>query len=130
MSEKILFIEDEPDQIMMLRMRMKSYGFEIISALDGEEGLNRAFQEKPDLILLDLIMPKMNGLEVCQRLKENSETRSIPIIILTASGGKDVEEKSQAAGADDCIRKPYDSGQLVARIKALIAAKGKGGSNG
>ncbi|MEW6101254.1 MAG: response regulator [Candidatus Omnitrophota bacterium] len=121
-KKKILFIEDEPDQVMMIQIRLEASGLEMICASDGQEGLLKAKKENPDLILLDLLLPKMNGYEVCKELKQDSLTRKIPIIIITGSGTKDIEEKCLAAGADACIKKPYDSKELVARIKSLLGA--------
>lgn len=120
MSKKILFIEDEPDQIMMVSMRLEANGYQIISANNGEEGLKLAQKEKPDLVLLDLVMPKMDGSEVCRHLKQDAETKKIPIIIITASGVKNLEEKCLKSGAEDVIRKPFESADLVAKIRALL----------
>ena len=120
MSKKILFIDDEPDLVMLMQTRLVSYGYKMLSAFDGEEGLKIAQEENPDLILLDKIMPKMDGLEVCQRLKSDPKTKDIPIIIVSASGGKDLPERCLAAGADDLIIKPFDAEDLLAKIKALL----------
>ena len=96
---------------------MNSYKF--VSASDGEEGLNKAYEEMPDLILLDIMLSKINGLEVCRRLKHNPDTHNIPVIIMTAAGEKDIDEKCYAAGADGVIRKPYDPADLVEKLKSL-----------
>ena len=120
MAKKILLIEDEPDQRMMVEIRLEAAGYEIIAAADGEEGLKKAYEGKPDLILLDIVMPKMDGYEVCKCLKENQDTRDIPIITITASGERELGEKCLAAGAEDVIGKPYDPKELVAKIKALL----------
>ncbi len=114
---KILFIEDEPDQIMMISLRLAKNGYEVVSAKDGEEGLRKVLTEKPDLILLDVIMPGIDGLEVCRRLKEDPATRHIPIISTTAAGVDDIEHQCFAAGANDCVRKPYDSAELLLKIQ-------------
>ena len=118
--KKILFIEDEFDQIRMLKIRLEASGFEFISAMDGEEGLWKAQREKPDLILLDIVIPKLDGYEVCKRLKQSPDTKNIPIIILSASGLKDVEESCLTIGADDFVRKPYNSEGLVSKIKLFL----------
>lgn len=118
--KKILLIEDEEDLITVIKMRLEAGGFNFVYALDGEEGLRKVHQEKPDLILLDLIMPKMDGFEVCRRLKADSETSGIPIIIITAIGDKNIEDKARSAGAECVITKPYESSELLARIKSLI----------
>lgn len=119
-KKKILFIEDEPDQIMMISLRLKKNGFEVITSMDGEEGLKKAAAEKPDLILLDVIMPGMDGFEVARRLRKDPVTKHIPIISTTAAGIDDVERQCLEAGANDCVRKPYDSTDLLTKINRLI----------
>ena len=119
-KKKILFIEDEPDQIMMVSLRLKKSGYEPISSSNGEEGLQKAVTEKPDLILVDVLMPGMDGFEVCRRLRKNPATKRIPIISTTAAGMDDVEHQCIAAGADACVRKPYDSEDLLAKIRYLL----------
>jgi CheY-like chemotaxis protein len=117
---KILFIEDEPDQVMMISLRLEKSGYEVISSMDGEEGLQMAVTEKPDLILLDVVMPGMDGFEVCRRLRKDPVTKHIPIISTTAAGMDDVEHQCMTAGADDCVRKPYDSADLLMKIQRLL----------
>jgi len=114
--KKVLFIEDEVDQIMMVKARMEACGYSFVSAIDGEEGLKKVHEEKPDLILLDIVMPKMNGYEVCEHLKKDPETRDIPIVVVTASGVKDLEERCVAVGVQEIIRKPYESSYLAERV--------------
>lgn len=117
---KILFIEDEPDQIMMVEMRLQQSGYEVISTMDGETGLKMARQEKPDLILLDIILPKLDGIEVCRQLRQSPETCDIPIIAITAAALKDLVQRCTQAGADDFIRKPYEPEELIARVSKLL----------
>jgi len=124
MAQKILFIEDEADHIEMVKMRLEACGFEFISAKDGEEGLKKAASEKPDLVLLDIVIPKIDGFEVCRRLKSQPATRNTPVLVITASGLKDLEEKCLDIGADDIVRKPYNSSDLVSKIRGLLAKKG------
>ena len=119
-KKKILFIEDEPDQIMMVSLRLERSGYEVISSSDGESGLKKALAEKPDLILLDVIMPGIDGLEVCRRLKKDPATQHIPVISTTAAGVDDIEHRCFAAGANDCVRKPYDSAELLAKIRRFF----------
>lgn len=114
--KKILFIEDEEDQVMMVRTRLEACGYALVAALDGEEGVKKALEEKPDLILLDIVMPKMNGYEVCSRLRNDPRTCDIPVIVVTASGLKNLEEKCLALGVQEIIRKPYESSYLAERI--------------
>jgi CheY-like chemotaxis protein len=119
-KKKILFIEDEPDQIMMISLRLEKSGYAVISSMDGELGLKKAAAEKPDLILVDVIMPGIDGFEVCRRLRKDPATKHIPIISTTAAGMDDVEHQCMTAGADDCVRKPYDSADLLVKIKRLL----------
>lgn len=123
-KKKILLVEDEPYQVMMVKFRLEANNFDFIAAGDGEEGLKKAYEEKPDLILLDLFMPKIDGYEVCRRLRRNPKTKNIPIIFFTASAGQDIKEKYTDYGANDYIVKPFESAELVAKIKALLKEKG------
>ena len=117
--KKILFVEDEVDLLELVQIRLEMSGFEFIFALNGEEGLKKAKEEKPDLILLDIIMPKMDGYQVCAFLKDDPQTKNIPVIMFSAAG-KEVEKKCRSCGADDFITKPYESKELIDRIKALL----------
>ena len=119
-KKKILFIEDEQDQIRMISLRLEKNGYEVIASLDGEEGLKMAVEEKPDLILVDVIMPGIDGFEVCRRLRKDPVTKRIPIISTTAAGMDDVEHQCITAGADGCVRKPYDSEDLLMKIHRLL----------
>jgi DNA-binding response OmpR family regulator len=119
-KKRILFIEDEPDQVKMIRLRLERTGYHVITASDGEEGVRLAVKEKPDLILLDIIMPGLDGFEVCRRLRSDPATKDTPIIATTAAGTDNLEHRCLSAGADDCIRKPYESADLVSKIKALL----------
>ena len=119
-KNKILLIEDEPDQIEMIKMRLEANGFVVIFAQDGSDGLKKAAEEKPDLIILDIIMPYMDGFQVCKALQQEESTKSIPILILTASGRKDVEDKCIDCGARCVLKKPYDSKELIFKINSLI----------
>src|SRR3989338_7292720 len=123
-KKKILYIEDETDQRDIVKTIIEANGFEVIEAQDGEMGLKMAFDEKPHLILLDLTMPKVHGMVVLKRLKADAETKNIPVFILTASGEKDSEEKCRMAGADEFLRKPFDSHELMKRIDQQLKRKG------
>ena len=118
---KILLVDDEKEFVEMLTFRLKKTGgYEVIEAFDGEDGLRLAQKKKPDVILLDIMMPKMDGREVMRRLKADANTAAIPIIILTAS----VSTKSMAEfaklGAFDFIIKPFSSEQLIDKINKAI----------
>jgi DNA-binding response OmpR family regulator len=121
MAKRILFIEDEDDMVSLMRLRLEAAGYEFISAADGEEGVNKVYSEKPDLVLLDIILPKMDGYDVCRKLKADPGVRHIPVIVVSASGGKDLQKKCADAGADGVIIKPFDAKELLDRIKGAIA---------
>lgn len=117
MAEKILVIDDEETVVELIRILLEHKGYEVIKAFRAEDGLRKAYRSHPDLVLLDIMMPDMDGWEVCRRLREMSD---IPIIFLTAR--TDVREivKGLELGADDYILKPYDNDELVARIRAHL----------
>ena len=116
---KILIIDDEKDIIETLGFRLEASGFDVISANDGVEGLEKAQKEKPDLIILDVMMPKMDGYQVCRLLKFDESTQHVPVILLTARGQDRDRKIWKDVGADAYISKPYDSVQLVARVQEL-----------
>lgn len=113
---KILIIEDEKDIIEFMKYNLELENFSVISANDGVDGL-RLMEEKPDLVLLDIMMPKMDGYEVCRRIRENKETAGTPVIFLTAKSSEYDEVKGLDLGANDYIVKPISAVKLVARIK-------------
>ena len=114
---KILVVEDEVKVSEVLKRGLTEAGYEVTTAFDGETGLNNALQEKFDLVLLDINLPKMNGLEVCKRLREKDEIT--PVLMLTALGMSDDIVTGLEAGADDYLPKPFRFNELYARIKAL-----------
>jgi CheY-like chemotaxis protein len=120
-KKRILFVEDEKELVIMMQVRLEANNYKMIPAYDGEEGLETAKSEKPDLIILDVIMPKMDGLSMCKYLKKDPKTKDIPVIILSASGGKDLSERCLSAGADFLIKKPFDSQDLLDKIAKLLA---------
>ena len=120
MREKILIVEDEKDIIKMLEYNLKKEGFKVTDARDGEDALDLAVREYPDLILLDLMLPGIDGLEVCKSLKKENKTASIPIIMLTAKGQESDKVVGLELGADDYITKPFSPRELIARIKAVL----------
>lgn len=122
----ILFMDDEIDQILMIRTRLEASGFRVMTAEDGEAGLRLAQEALPDLILADLIMPKIDGLEVCRRLKQAPATGRIPVVLFTASSAKDLEDLCKACGADACLRKPYETEELLGTIRGLLESKPSG----
>lgn len=120
MGKKILFIEDEPDQVKVIRTRLEANGYEVISANDGLSGLELAKKESPDLVLLDIIMPGIDGVEVCKRLRSDEQTKDLPVIAVTASGERTLEERCYEVGCNNVIRKPYDSTVLMESIEQII----------
>jgi DNA-binding response OmpR family regulator len=118
MKKKILIIEDEQDLIKGLKLNLSDEGFVVDWAVDGVEGLRKAIEETPDLIILDIMLPEMNGLEVCRELRQKKI--NIPIIMLTAKGEEIDKVVGLEIGADDYITKPFSIRELIARIKVRI----------
>ena len=117
---KILLIEDEPSQVELIHYNLKAEGYDVLVALDGEEGLELALEEIPDLILLDWMLPKVSGIEVCRQLRRSKITREIPIIMLTARSEESDKIRGLDIGADDYITKPYSIKELLARVRATM----------
>ncbi|MDP3722538.1 MAG: response regulator [Candidatus Omnitrophota bacterium] len=123
MATKILIIEDDAIQLLSLQVCLQAAGFEVLSAMSGEEGLQKAWEEKPEVVLVDIILPGMSGVAVCQRLKEHPETKEMSVLLVTASTMQHLEESSKAFGVDVCLTKPYELSELMERIRGLVAAK-------
>ena len=117
MSEKILIIDDEETTVNLISMVLERKGFEVIKAVGAEEGLRRAYRHQPDLVLLDIMMPEMDGWEVCKRLRDMSD---VPIIFLSARDEVRDVVRGLEMGADDYVPKPFDNDELVARIRAHL----------
>jgi two-component system alkaline phosphatase synthesis response regulator PhoP len=115
---KILIVEDEPNMVSGLRDNFEFEGYNVITAQDGVSGLSRALDESPDLVLLDVMMPRMSGLDVCRQLK--SKRPSIPVIMLTARGQEVDKVVGLELGADDYVTKPFSIRELLARVKAVL----------
>ncbi len=124
-DKKILIIEDEEDIIELLKYNLVKSGFNVNYVMSGEEALSAVNKENPDLILLDLMLPGIDGLEVCRIIKNDSENLQIPIIMLTARGEEEDIIKGLKAGADDYITKPFSPKILLARIKTVLRRDGK-----
>ncbi|MEW6009382.1 MAG: response regulator transcription factor [Candidatus Omnitrophota bacterium] len=120
MKEKILIVEDEKDIVKMLDYNLKKEGFRVISCYDGEDAIDLTNKEHPDLIILDLMLPGIDGLEVCKTLKKESKTSHIPIIMLTAKAQESDKVVGLELGADDYVVKPFSPRELIARIKAVL----------
>lgn len=119
----ILIVDDNPANVEILQMRLAANNYDIITAMNGESGLAIAKDKKPDLILLDIMMPKMDGLEVCRRLKENPSLPFMPIIMVTAKADSKDIVAGLEAGGDEYLTKPVDHAALVARVKSMLRIK-------
>lgn len=116
----VLIVEDEPAQMELLAYNLEKSGFEVLRASDGEEGLLIATESNPALIVLDWMLPRLSGIEVCRQLKRNRDTREIPIVMLTARGEESDLVRGLDTGADDYMVKPYSVNELIARARALL----------
>jgi two-component system cell cycle response regulator DivK len=117
---KILYVEDNDDNVYMLKNRLTRSGYEVIIATDGAQGVALAVSEKPDLVLMDLSLPVLDGWEATRQIKGNPATRHIPVIAITANAMAGDKEKAMAAGCDDFDTKPVDLSRLLGKIKALM----------
>ena len=120
MAYKILYVEDNEDNIYMLKMRLERKGYNVVISRDGAEGVLKAKTENPDLILMDVGLPSMDGYDATKILKNSEETKNIPIIILTAHALVTDVEKAKQAGADEFETKPINTASLLAKIEKLI----------
>lgn len=116
----ILIVDDERDILDLIEYNLKKEGFVVVTAEDGEEGIERARQVRPDLVLLDIMMPKMDGLEVIDMMRQDANLKDIPVIFLTARSDEKTEVKGLDRGADDFLTKPISTTKLVSRIKAVL----------
>lgn len=121
MSEKILIVDDDIDSLKLIGLMLQRHGYEIMAANAGNQALSKAASDRPDLIILDVMMPDMDGYEVCRRLRANTETRGIPIIMFTAKTLVDDKVAGFEAGADDYLTKPTHPAELASRVKAILA---------
>jgi two-component system alkaline phosphatase synthesis response regulator PhoP len=117
---RILVVDDEIYIVHILDFSLGMEGYEVLTALDGEQALERLKSDKPDLIVLDIMMPKVDGYEVCRTIKTNPETQHIPVILLSAKGRNVDQKMGFDVGADDYITKPFSPRKLVERINALL----------
>lgn len=120
MKPKILVVDDEPDAIELVEFNLRSAGFEVASAMDGKEAVKKARATLPDLILLDVMLPEVDGLEVCKILRRDPTTSSIPILMLTAKAAEIDRILGLELGADDYVTKPFSPRELVLRIKSVL----------
>jgi two-component system cell cycle response regulator DivK len=120
MTRRILVIEDTEDNRRILRDLLSNAGYEVIEAIDGATGVAMAASHKPDLILMDIQMPILDGYEATRRIKANADLRHIPIIVVTSYALSGDEAKARAAGADDYVAKPYAPRELLAKIRKFL----------
>ncbi|MBF0250422.1 MAG: phosphate regulon transcriptional regulator PhoB [Alphaproteobacteria bacterium] len=120
MDHLILIVEDEPPQAEMLSYNLLKEGFRVMIAEDGEDGLMKARDDLPDVIVLDWMLPGVSGIEVCRQLRSAPETKDIPVLMLTARGEEEDRVRGIETGADDYVVKPYSPREVIARIKALL----------
>lgn len=118
MSQKVLVVDDEQSIVTLLQYNLKQSGFEVVTAYDGEEGLEKIFSEKPDIVVLDLMLPKMDGVEVCKSVR--NEKNQVPILMLTAKDDEFDKVLGLELGADDYMTKPFSPREVIARIKAIL----------
>jgi DNA-binding response OmpR family regulator len=118
--EKIVIIEDEPDILEVIAYNLKREGYDVVESRDGEDGLLQIEKNAPQLVVLDLMLPTINGIEICRKLKTDPVTRSIPVIIVTAKGEESDIVLGLGVGADDYVTKPFSPKELNARVKAVL----------
>ena len=125
MAEKILVVDDDLETLRLVGMMLQRSGYEILAASSGNQALAIAESEKPDLILLDIMMPDMDGIDVTRRLRSNASTQDLPVIMFTAKTQVDDKVSGFEAGADDYLTKPIEPRELVARVKAVLSCASK-----
>ncbi len=120
---KVLVVDDEPEIVKYVEHVLRRLGYEPIGAANGEEAVQKAINDPPDLVILDVMMPRMDGFAVCRTLREREATRLVPVIIMTALQGVENRVKLLEHGADDVLTKPVDERELIARVQAVLARK-------
>lgn len=118
--KKILVVDDEPDIVLLTASRLRTHGYEVISASNGREGLEKASQEHPDLVLLDIIMPGIDGFAVLKELRGGQETHKIPVVMFTAKGQKSDVARAVSFGATDYIVKPFQASALLEKVREAL----------
>jgi DNA-binding response OmpR family regulator len=118
--KRVLIIDDLPENVFMLQDRLEHEGYEVLTAYDGQTGIDKAIEEIPDLILLDVMMPDITGIEVCKTLVKDPRTKNIPIILVTAKSGAEDTKEGLEAGAFDYIKKPFNRIELLARVNSAL----------
>ena len=120
MGDVVLIADDEEDIVRFVEINLRLEGFDVVAAHDGEEALAKALDLAPDLVLLDAMMPRMDGYEVCSRLRADPRSAHIPVIMLTAKSLEADRVLAQTVGADDCVIKPFDPAELLTKVKSRL----------
>lgn len=118
--KKVLLVDDQNTVLMMERMMLKDAGYDIVTARNGEEAVEKALAERPDLILLDVVMPKMDGFAVCRALRGREETRRVPIILCTTRGESTNVQAGFDAGCNEYVTKPFNAAKLLAKLEGYL----------
>jgi len=123
MNEKILVVEDDPGALRLAQYVLQYEGYEVLTATNGLVGLKKAQTEQPDLVVLDVMLPGIDGFEICHRLRANPQTAQLPILMLSAKAQAVDKATGLKVGADDYLTKPADAAEIVRRVKKLLAEK-------
>jgi DNA-binding response OmpR family regulator len=123
MASRVLLVDDEPNILLSLEFLMKREGYEVVTAADGEGALRALGERVPDLVVLDVMLPKLNGFEVCQRIRSEAAWRGVRVLMLTAKGRETEMKRGLELGADAYVTKPFSTRELVAEVKRLLEAK-------
>lgn len=126
MPKTVLIVDDEPNIVLSVEFLMKREGHEVQTAGDGQEALDKIAEDRPDLVILDVMMPRKNGFEVCAEIRANPDLAGLPILILTAKGREGEMKKGLSLGADAYITKPFSTHELVAKVNELLAQTPQG----
>jgi len=118
--KKVLIADDHPEAVELVRVTLEDEDYEIVDTFNGKETLKKARVEKPDIVLLDVVMPKMDGFEVCRQLRKDPQTKEILIVVLTAKGQEVDKERGRKVGADDYITKPFSPSALLIKIEEIL----------
>jgi DNA-binding response OmpR family regulator len=118
--KKILLVDDSSTVLLMERMILSKSRYDVVTAKDGQEGVEKALAERPDLILMDVVMPRMDGFEACRRIREQEDTKAIPIIMVTTRGELQSVENGYSSGCTDYVTKPINGLELLAKVKSCL----------
>ena len=121
-ADRVLIVDDMADSRLLFALDLKAQGFDVLHAGDGAQALKIAREQRPDLILLDVMLPDIDGLDVCRRLRADESTRLIPVAMFTVLNDKQLRDESMAAGADACLFKPVERRSLISNVRTLIEA--------